>query len=356
MTKYKKTLAASFVSAIAIAGLTAPPAQASSDLTYNAPGTVDLLTSQKITGNLTVGNQLSGRTIYLERREGQHWERIFTGTTGSNGYYQFPIPSGFYYEGILRTHVTSAGSGNPRAFSGQQPITVDAGDRYGDKSEWDSIYTDGARRQLDPAKTIRYRINLANAPINSTVADTQQAFQMLFEASGVKSSYKGTTSADPRNVNTWPSGTDVVVGWKDLPCGDSGFTGCLDLHQATPTVNEFGDARTRVDKAGLELATGAYFNFNDNGTRHWDPGFQSDYPSYDQSDGGKSLGGTLIHELGHLAGLEHVPATGAGGESQAMTSGEGNKIQRYNDGDLEGMYRLGRIAGNLTPTGSSKNY
>ena len=124
----KKAASAAVVTAAmgltGLAGVAAPAAQASSDLTYNAPGEVDLLTSQKVTGNLTVGTQRSGRTIYLERYEGNHWERIFTGTTGSNGAYQFPIPAGFYYKGVLRTRVPSLNSNNPAAFSGQQSMVV----------------------------------------------------------------------------------------------------------------------------------------------------------------------------------------------------------------------------------------
>ena len=61
-----------------------------------------------------------------------------------------------------------------------------------------------------------------------------------------------------------------------------------------------------------------------------------------QGFGGDSVGAVLMHELGHLVGLDHVAD-----RSQMMFATVTGKPAAWADGDLAGLRQVGRTAGCL---------
>lgn len=179
------------------------------------------------------------------------------------------------------------------------------------------------RARFDPCGWVVYAINDRDAPPGG-VEDVHRGFARLSAATGIRFAYWGWTDEDPsysrdplqpdRYDGWW---APVVVGWVPeyrLPYGER-FRGGADIHEEP---SPYG---------GHVAVTGAVLL---NAERQLDPGYGR----------GATQGDLILHQLGHLAGLQDVDDP-----SQVMGQDAGPGRARWGAGDLAGLKKLGIEAG-----------
>ena len=197
----------------------------------------------------------------------------------------------------------------------------------------------GAPDRWNPCQPIHYVVNLAAAP-SGAMADVREAVLRVAEATGISFVSDGTTqrTADQQVGTAFQTAMPGQPRWLPLLIAwvpHEHFDFLVDTPQAvafgTPyngdgsLADEYVSGVVAVD-AGQRLASG----------------FSQRY----------SLGVVLMHELGHVMGLAHVPS---GHEIMYSPSVRGASLTPdltetdWGPGDLAGLKLLGRNAGCLPP-------
>ena len=205
---------------------------------------------------------------------------------------------------------------------GASERTIDAGfafwgtDRQGEPLRWDAC------------RPIRFVLSTYEMPEHAR-QDLLVALAMLAEASGLDLVLEGETAERPdarrplveRSGDGW-RWRPVLVAWSSPGEGDLPLT-TLDRGVALPVAVIDGDREAFV--TGQVVLNGRRSDLV--------PGF---------ADRGRSIGATLIHEIGHILGLDHVDDV-----RQIMSTDPGSGPVRLGDGDLEGLRSIGADAGCL---------
>ncbi|MFC7501397.1 matrixin family metalloprotease [Nocardioides sp. GCM10030258] len=174
----------------------------------------------------------------------------------------------------------------------------------------------------DPCKEIHYEINPDGAPdgAGDTVAFVEAAVAEVSGVTGLRFVYDGRTDRRPK----W-GGAFVPLGGRRQPVLISWATGS-EVDELKGNVAGLGgaaaregaDGRLRYITGGVTLDSNAFADLED------------------ERDGEAYQRAILLHELGHLVGLDHV-------DSPAELMFEDNVGQRdFGRGDLNGLVRLGR--------------
>lgn len=230
-----------------------------------------------------------------------------------------PVPS------VPRPSVTTAATASPATAptaSKQAAAALPAAPKVG---PFTFLTLDHGRPvRYDPCQPIHYTANLALAPANG-LADLQEAVRRVSVATGLTFVYDGATTEIPTSHremhgdNRLPSGwPPVVVAWA-LPSDTDLFTSG-SVGEGGSTWSGFPDHEVYV--TGLVVIDASQ-------NAKLSAGF-----------GGHSLGAVLMHELGHVVGLDHVQDT-----SQMMYPTVTGKTAAWGTGDLAGLRQLGAEAG-----------
>ncbi len=175
----------------------------------------------------------------------------------------------------------------------------------------------GAPVTWDPCSPVGYVVSWTHAPdgarqlVADAVETVEQATGLTFTALGSSPLVPGTA----RPTDPLPAGAEVLVAW--VPAADDALfaTGEV-IGWARPLLvgdrsggQVYGRGQVALDADWFAGATGAQAR------------------------------GVLLHELGHLVGLDHVEDTG-----QLMSDRHVGTVE-YQQGDLDGLARLGPVAG-----------
>lgn len=183
---------------------------------------------------------------------------------------------------------------------------------------------DGKPVGYNPCRELHYRIHLGNGPLNGVLL-VQQGIEKLRAATGLTFVYDGPTDTIPTTGTAYRPDSPIWVGWARA---DE-----TDLWAANGGDNIAG-------LGGSSMVTGL------DGKRVYTTGYalmrpdNSLPPMFSQ---GENEGAVLLHELGHVVGLDHVAD-----EREIMHggvtpfSGDG-----YGPGDLNGLWLLGASRGCL---------
>lgn len=182
--------------------------------------------------------------------------------------------------------------------------------------------SDGSAVRWDPCTPIPWVLLADGAPAGA-LGDLQTAFSMLGDATGLTFTYEGTTDEIPSRERApfqpdrWGSDrwAPVLIAW--VPP----LTGGLDLTDNDRAVT----VPVSVDegRGGVFVSGQVVFNRD----RTLQSGFITRQSHW---------GGTILHELGHLAGLDHVDD-----EGELMYPRPGLGPPFFGPGDLAGLARLG---------------
>lgn len=198
-------------------------------------------------------------------------------------------------------------------------------------------------QRFDPEATIRVTANVDQAG-RWAVQDVEQAFWHLHQATGLRFEFVGLTALLPQQAlveHVDPSKPSIHVAWAK----PGAVAGGSDLLPPEEPIAPGGALKLAVGVAcsrlgvvplGGGLAHVAIVRSAvvlDSTVRElYSPGFTS----------GGSRGATLLHELAHAVGLDHVDDP-----TQLMHPMEAGQDAAYAAGDLEGLRRVGVEAGPL---------
>jgi hypothetical protein len=186
---------------------------------------------------------------------------------------------------------------------------------------------DGGPVRWNPCEPVHYVVNVAHAPAGS-LADVQEAARRISAATGITLAYDGLTDEVlerrremvqlDRYGDRW---APVLVTWEDPDTSDVSFF-------------DGGDVAAGVAAAftppGADVIVSGWIAINAE-----DP----NPPGFDAPD---DQGPVVLHEWGHVMGLDHVRANGE------LMHPAGGGVAGFGPGDLEGLRRVGRSQGCLT--------
>ncbi|MGZ4465518.1 MAG: hypothetical protein ACXVW0_09185 [Nocardioides sp.] len=319
----RTTLAAATLSMVcalapaAQAGTTGP-VQAPSSITMGTP------TAQRVKAGakVTVTGQVVGgtdRTVVAELRTAAGWMRLYPthATTDMTGAYTLRVPTDWFYRGAIRTSVlpTDAFAGASSSTTAAMAVRP-AYTPQGRATDW-TLLTRGAR--WNPCQVTTYVVNTAAAPPHA-LSWVKQAFLRLHQATGLRFAYAGSTTAIPYRSD----GNGSQYG--DAPITIAWSTERLVSALLGTSIGYGGNSSTgdAIVQGGVVLDRAA----------HLTGGFGK----------GATWGTLILHELGHVMGLNH-----AQGAVEVMHSGVTSQSRgRYQAGDLTGLRKLGALGGCTT--------
>jgi len=203
------------------------------------------------------------------------------------------------------------------------PYAFWAVDQHGDPLRWDAC------------APVKFVLNLRDAPEGAD-EDVRTALDILASATGLDLVVDGLTDEAPtvQRALVEADGTGwrwrpVLIAWIPPTAGGFPLT-ALDRGLALPVAVRDGEREAYV--TGQVVLNAARPDLV--------PGF---------IDRRNAVGSTLLHELAHLLGLDHVDDP-----RQLMSTDPGNGPVAFESGDLAGLERLGRAAGcNPAPPASA---
>jgi hypothetical protein len=205
------------------------------------------------------------------------------------------------------------------------------------KASWHTfIKNQGRRWVFNPCQTVRYKVNAADVgPAGLELA--KMAMEQVAWATGTKVKYKGTTKVVPwkKKRTKLPRGTDLVIAWAgadEVKAFDGPVGGVGGPLRGWTGRTATGQNVWKTTTAGVTI------NSDD-----WFDGAQ--YPAWDGPS--FTTGGTLLHEIAHAFGLNHVKkhADQLMYPSFGLPDADGVFRARYSAGDLAGMQKSGLQVG-----------
>lgn len=170
----------------------------------------------------------------------------------------------------------------------------------------------------NPCRPIHYEVNPAGGPPNA-IPLTEQAIERAQQASGLAFEYDGETNARPR----WHSPVVPILG-ADKPVLIS-WAKATEVPELAGNIAGIGGSVPRRSHNGwLRYTTGGVTLDADNfASLAGQPGGQAEQRAI------------ILHELGHLLGLDHVP------DHAQLMNARNEGLLDYGPGDLAGLAKLG---------------
>lgn len=248
--------------------------------------------------------------LTVEQRLGAGpWQPLGTVPVAADGTFALPLGPRSKV-GTWTVRATHPADGGLVAGAGEATATVTV-TGVGRRTAWHPI----AGSKKAPARwgtcRIRYKVNERRMPATG-MADLREAMRRVTLVTGIRFRYRGRTSAVPQGSYGGPGPDKMVVAW--APPSRSGGL----LVDGVGGVG--GTSRT-----SSRLLSG-YVLMNSDYAAEADPGFGA----------GQPLGLVLMHELGHVVGLDH--ATDA---KQIMAPGSPLPAAVWGAADLSGLRHVG---------------
>jgi hypothetical protein len=181
----------------------------------------------------------------------------------------------------------------------------------------------GRPARYNPCEPLRYVVNLSDAPADA-LNDVQEAAQLASEASGIDIVYEGASTELPSLTRSafipdlygdrWPP---VLIAW--MP--------------QDPRVFREHDVGAAASDA-VENSSGELVYVTGNIILNADKELSSGFSA------GRTWGKVILHEWGHILGLDHVD-----NPTQVMHASLVSSPARWGTGDEAGLRAVGRPAG-----------
>ncbi len=290
-----------------VAALASPvlvPPLAPVDLTVRAPGP-------------------PGQAIELQELRGDQWLAIGRTALDATRRARFRVTRGragtYTFRGVLLLRDPAAVASEPVTFS----VTTTG---LGDPRAYAFLYrVRGVPARWNPCAEVTYRVHLGDAR-KEFVPDLTEALRRITYETGVRFRYLGTTAGVPGSVKGFRYDADAVIAWShpgESTLLDGSMAGVGGFEHPVPGR-----------RGGPRIAHGfVVLDGGKIGASDVEPGFGE----------GTTEGEALLHELGHMMGLDHVHSA----DQVMRPTLEPMRAALYGAGDLAGLRRLGRRSGCL---------
>ncbi|GEP33304.1 hypothetical protein NSZ01_10720 [Nocardioides szechwanensis] len=266
-----------------------------------------------------VRGQVAGgaRKVLVQRKATGTWITLGAGQSQANGSYAVKVDTRWVTTHRLRALVTETRTHNADVAAKPSALTVTRSYKPRPGTAWKPIHSSGFPGQRwtpcgAAPGVLTYRVNPARAP-RGYLAEIRKAFAQVTAATGFGFRYAGTTTLVPLKPGSQAitRKADVTIAYataRMVPALRGGVIG------VSPVASQYAYTDWwRVFAAAVVLDTQAGLA----------PGF----------GGGKATrGSVLIHELGHVMGLDHVSD-----RRQIMYPAITRAEARYANGDLRGL-------------------
>lgn len=186
---------------------------------------------------------------------------------------------------------------------------------------------DGGPVRWNPCEAVHYVVNLSKAPAES-LGDVHEAVRRVSGVTGVTFTYDGLSDEvlvkDRASVQTDRYGdrwAPVLVTWVDPDTSSISFRS--DEGIAAGVASPF-------TPPGSDVIVSGWIALN------------ADDPNPAGFDSPDTQGPVVLHEWGHVMGLDHVEETGQ------LMNPSGGGVADLGPGDVEGLRQVGRSEGCLT--------
>lgn len=323
--------AATLFASTALPAVAAPGPLTASAITAAKPADANVTAGSKVTVTGTVTTDdgdptradpgSPDRTVRIELDTPRGWMQIGRSTTtNADGEYTAPVSTSWYYSGDIRATVlatdTEDTASSPTASFTVTPTYTPRGRR----SSWSDLWSFAPAIRWNPCNVITYRVNAPAGSPEHAVRRVKQSFAAVTRATGFRFQYLGATTAIPWRTDgkgiEVARDADITIAWatpkqyQDLAGGVIGMGGA------------YGDIWDNiVTKGGIALDKTAHLK--------------------DTSGSGETVGSLLLHEMGHVFGLDHV-----NDRTQIMNSSISPQAPAtYQAGDLAGLRFRGAMKG-----------
>jgi len=228
--------------------------------------------------------------------------------------------------GIIAAAVVIAPRVAPRATSAAlrqdlSPEQLHAPARPADLGQWSFIEKQGGRPvAYDPCHVIHYQVRVGVGPLNGLNL-VKEGIRRLSEATGLTFAFDGMTDEVPSLSAFEDPNKAVWIGW----AGENE----TDLWAREGDVVGLGGSSSVVNRNGRRVYASGYVVLRPDARLP---------PTFGQ---GETEGTVLLHELGHLVGLDHVPD-----QNEVMHGGVTHfSGESWGPGDTRGLWQVGAQQG-----------
>jgi 5-hydroxyisourate hydrolase-like protein (transthyretin family) len=263
----------------------------------------------------TLRPAVPGGSVLVEERFGSEaWRTVATVSAAADG--SVAVPLGARTKtGMYTFRVTRAADATWAAATAETTARVTV-TGTGPAGAWRPIAGTKARPAHWQTCTIRYQVNPRGMPAQG-MSDLREAFRRVTQVSGIKFRYVGRSRAVPHLGYGGPGTNRMVVAWA-APAATGGLLG--------PFTGGVGG--TRRTSSG-RILTG-YVVMSTQFTKTAVPGFGTGAPH----------GMVLMHEIGHVVGLDHY-----NNRSQVMHPSAALPAAVWGAGDIAGLRQIGKVGG-----------
>lgn len=264
-----------------------------------------------------------GRVVQLQHRTPTGWSTAASTRASLGGLFTLAAPTHYTHPAQTVRVVAPATGDDPAAISASTGWLA-VSPPYVGRGSASSYRLLGSHSRWDPCRVITYRVNPRLAPVGGAT-DVHRAFRMVSEASGLRFRYLGRTTHVPRRGGSTEFDTtaDVSVAW------------------ARPTTVPVLAGSTIGYGGSRWQSTGGPWNRITHGYVVLDATWRGGVAGFPLRKV-QSRGQLLLHEIGHVVGLDHVKDS-----SQTLHATLQRAPARYGAGDLAGLAQVGAGQGCL---------
>lgn len=303
------------------------------------PSAIKVYLDRKISISGTVTVQPGQpRWVGLETLRKGKWVLTHAATTNAKGAYSFALYSST--KGTAKYRVRVLAESGVTAATGKT-VSVTTVAKAVPKSSTYSLLIprdNGTWGRWNPCGVIYYRVNpgASGALAKARIADAKGAVKRVSQATGLRFSYRGTTTAVPKKKGSkYPSGTKLVIAWAKpgtstwMPKPRKGKRAAAGVAGALTFKNVYNTGGLpvwEITQAGVVLDS----------TLPLAGGFGTG-PRYGWQG---TRGQLLMHEIAHAVGVGHTKT-----KSQIMYGTMGRKKAAWGKGDKIALRLVGKTQG-----------
>jgi hypothetical protein len=273
------------------------------------------------------GTQPKGTDLVLQRKHLDGWRTADRTVERRKRWFVLQVPTDQY--GTFRFRVVAKDGRRVVARSPRQRVTVRP--PYTPVGRASQHVFQGGKRivRWDPCSVIRWKFNPRRMPKRG-LRQVKQGVRRVEAATGLDFVYAGRTAQAPNPYGNNVRGAEVIIGWRPKSYGPFDGTDTVGVGGNGYYLTAYQEADgTKVRKAiqgGVVLNAGMRKRLTN---------------GYGK---GLTWGEVIVHELGHVVGLDHTPA-----KRQILFYRVIPRNANWGAGDLAGLRRLGDTRGCLSP-------